>query len=115
MKSEFLYLHHIRERCERVAGCVRAGREAFFADAVYQDAVMRNLEIIGEAAKRVSPELRARLADQPWRQIAGFRDVLIHDYPNLDLERVWLVASRDVPELLRAIEGFLTEQGQVRE
>jgi uncharacterized protein with HEPN domain len=49
----------------------------------------------------------------PWRQITGFRDVLIHDYPNLDLDRVWLVASRDVPELLRAIEGFLKEQERI--
>ena len=113
MKSEYMYLHHIRERCERVAACVQAGREAFFGSVVYQDAVMRNLEIIGEASKRISPELRAQLAAAPWRQIAGLRDVLIHDYPNLDLERVWLVASREVPELLRAIEGFLAEQGQV--
>jgi len=111
VKSELLYLHHIRERCQRVAGCVQAGREAFFGNVVYQDAVMRNLEIIGEAAKRISPEFRARLAALPWRQIAGLRDVLIHDYPNLDLERVWLVASRDVPELQRAIEDFLAEQG----
>lgn len=44
---------------------------------------MRNLEIIGEAAKRISPELRAELAELPWRQISGLRDVLIHDYPNL--------------------------------
>jgi uncharacterized protein with HEPN domain len=62
MKSELLYLHHIRERCERVALCVQAGREAFFGNLVYQDAVMRNLEIIGEAAKRVSPEVRAQLS-----------------------------------------------------
>src|ERR1017187_4413033 len=50
MKSEFLYLHHIRERCQRVVGCVEAGREAFFANLVYQDAVMRNLEIISRQA-----------------------------------------------------------------
>jgi uncharacterized protein with HEPN domain len=79
--------------------CIQAGWEEFFANVVYQDAVMRNLEIIGEAAKRISPELRGKL-DLPWRRIAGLRDALIDDYPNLDLERIWLVASRDVPELL---------------
>jgi uncharacterized protein with HEPN domain len=57
--------------------------------------------------------LRAQLAELPWRQIAGLRDVLIHDYPNLDLERVWLVANRDVPELLRVIEGFLSKSGEI--
>jgi uncharacterized protein with HEPN domain len=113
MKSELLYLHHIRERCQRVGDCVRAGRDEFFSNVVYQDAVMRNLEIMGEAAKRVSPELRTQLAELPWRQIAGLRDVLIHDYPNLDLERVWLVATRDVPELLRVIEGFLSGSGEI--
>ena len=53
------------------------------------------------------------MAALPWRQIAGLRDVPIHDYPDLDLERVWLGASRDVPELLRVIEGFLLERGEM--
>jgi uncharacterized protein with HEPN domain len=91
---------------------VQSGREEFLANLVYQDAVMRNLEIIGEAAKRISPELRGQLK-LPWRQIAGLRDVLINDYPNLDLERIWFVASRDVPVLLREIEDFLGEHGGV--
>jgi len=55
----------------RVGDCTRAGRDAFRSSVVYQDAVMRNLEIIGEAAKRISPELRAQMAELPWRQIAG--------------------------------------------
>jgi 2,4-dienoyl-CoA reductase-like NADH-dependent reductase (Old Yellow Enzyme family) len=70
MKSEFLYLHHIRERCERIAGCVRAGRGTFLGDVVYQDAVLRNLEVIGEAAKRVSAEMRAQLL-HPFRRMAS--------------------------------------------
>lgn len=106
-------MHHIRERCQRVGECIRPGRDEFLSNVVYQDAVMRNLEIIGEAAKRISPEWRAQLAELPWRQIAGFRDVLIHDYPNLDLERFWLVANRDVPDLLRVIKGFLREHGEI--
>jgi uncharacterized protein with HEPN domain len=61
VKSDLLYLHHIRERCGRVRDCVQAGREAFLGNAIYQDAVMRNLEIMGEAAKRISPELREAL------------------------------------------------------
>lgn len=58
MKSDLLYLHHIRERCARVHDCIQPGRDEFLANVIYQDAVMRNLEIIGEAAKRISPELR---------------------------------------------------------
>ena len=76
--------------------------------------MMRNLEIVGEAAKRVSPELRAQMAELPWRQIAGLRHVLIHDYPNLDLERVWLVANGDVPELLRVIESSYVSAARSR-
>lgn len=57
------------------------------------------------------PELRDPL-ELPWRQIAGLRDVLIHDYPNVDLERIWLVASRDVPEL-RVIESYLHGRGEI--
>lgn len=61
MKDERLYLHHMLERCERVAGDIVGGRDLFFTSEQQQDAVIRNLELIGEAAKRVGPELRATL------------------------------------------------------
>lgn len=113
MKSEFLYLHHIRERCERIAGCVRVGRGTFLSEAVYQDAVLRNLEVIGEAAERVSAEMRAQLPGVDWRRIDGLRDVIIHDSPSVELETVWTIASRDVPTLLETLNHFLRERGQL--
>jgi len=72
-----------------------------------QDAVIRNIEVIGEAAKRVSPGLRERLAELDWKRICGMRDVLIHDYIGVDLEEVWNVASTRIPELHAVLEQFL--------
>jgi uncharacterized protein with HEPN domain len=64
-----------------------------------QDAVISSIEMIGEAAKRVSPESRSQLPELDWKRICGMRDVLIHDYIGMDLEEVWSVASTRVPEL----------------
>jgi uncharacterized protein with HEPN domain len=113
VKDERLYLHHMLERCQRVARFIRAGREAFLASEELQDAVIRNIEVIGEAAKRVSPELRSRLAALDWRSICGMRDVLIHDYIGVDIEEVWNVASSRLPELEAVLELFLS--GEVPE
>lgn len=72
-----------------------------------QDAVIRNVEVIGEAAKRVSSETRGCLASLDWKAICGMRDVLIHDYIGVDLEEVWNVASSRIPELQAALKRFL--------
>ena len=71
MKDERLYLHHMLERCERVAGFIASGRDAFFASEQQQDAVIRNLEVIGEAAKHVGPEWRAALPEIAQRLVIG--------------------------------------------
>ena len=109
MKDDRLYLHHMRERCARIARFIAPGREAFMASEQLQDAVIRNVEVIGEAAKRVSPESRGRLPQLDWKAICGMRDVLIHDYIGPDLDEVWNVASSRIPELEAALEQFLTE------
>ena len=107
MKDERLYLHHMLERCERVAGYIVGGRDAFFASEQQQDAVIRNLELIGEAAKRVGPGLRATLPELDWRRICGMRDVLIHGYLGVDIEEVWNVASKHLPEVDQALRRCL--------
>jgi uncharacterized protein with HEPN domain len=67
------------ERCHRIARFVKSGSEEFMESEVLQDAVIRNVEVIGEAAKRVSPVTRSRLPQLDWKAICGMRDVLIHD------------------------------------
>jgi uncharacterized protein with HEPN domain len=95
------------ERCYRITRFIGPGKEAFMTAEELQDAVIRNVEVIGEAAKRVSAEARARLSSLDWKAICGMRDVLIHDYIGVDLDEVWNVASARIPELRATLEQFL--------
>ena len=111
MKDDRLYLHHILERCRRITRFIGPGRAAFMASEELQDAVIRNVEVIGEAAKRVSGEAQGRLASLDWKSICGMRDVLIHDYIGVDLEEVWNVASAPIPEIQAVLDQFLAGEG----
>jgi uncharacterized protein with HEPN domain len=98
---------HIRDALTRVFDYTRDGHGDFLTDPRTQDAVLRKLEIIGEAVKHLSAELRAENNDIPWRQIAGMRDMLIHDYFGVDLELVWNVVERDLPALKLRVDELL--------
>ena len=99
------------ERCHRITRFIGPGRETFMESEELQDAVIRNVEVIGEAAKRVSAAGRCGLSSLDWKAICGMRDVLIHDYIGVDLDEVWNVASTRIPELLAELEQFLAGEG----
>jgi uncharacterized protein with HEPN domain len=108
MKTDEAYLRHILDAAGRIARYTGGGHEEFLRETHWQDATMRQLEIIGEATKRLSIGLRDSVPQVPWRKIAGLRDILIHDYLSVDIEAVWQVAAREVPELAKAVTTILS-------
>ena len=81
--------------------------DRFFQSSLHQDAIIRQLMIIGEAAKKVSPDMRQEHPEVRWKKIAGFRDVLIHGYFDVDLGKVWEIIREDLPELLKTLRAII--------
>lgn len=111
MKKEVtVYLRHVRDCLLRIEGYVAGGRDAFFLDTKTQDAVIRNLEIIGQVVRDIgADDLAARHPHIPWSQIAGARNVLAHQYLGVDLQLVWRIVERDLPPLKGVISKMLDE------
>jgi len=80
-------------------------------DMMVQDAVIRNLEIVGEAIKRIPDELRAQYPSMPWKRMAGLRDVLIHQYEGVDLGQVWRIRDSILPDIRLQIQEIILEIG----
>ncbi len=101
MKDDGLYLRHILEAIQRVLEYTAAGPEAFRQDLRTQDAVIRNLQVIGEATKNVSARMRGAHPEVPWKSMAGMRDRVVHDYFGISLDIVWDVVQNHLPPLAR--------------
>jgi uncharacterized protein with HEPN domain len=111
MKGDHLYLRHILDAILKIEAYISVGRDVFLSTSYWQDAVIRQLEIIGKATKRLSQDLRSRHDEVPWRRIAGLRDVLIHDYMGVDLAAVWEITQGDLPVLKNHIQMISKEMG----
>ena len=99
MKDDQVFLLQILEFIEKIDTYTQNGKEEFMLTPLIQDAVIRNFEIIGEAVKQVSDQIKKDHAEIHWREIAGFRDVLIHKYMGVDLDAVWNAVEIDLPIL----------------
>lgn len=107
MKDVRLYLVHIIECVDKIELFTKDGKEIFLSNILIQDAVYRNFEIIGEAAKHVPDNVRKNIPDIPWRQVAGFRDVLIHQYDGVDPLQVWQVIENNLLDIRKNIQNYM--------
>ena len=105
VKDDLAYIEHILD-------CIRKIKEFttglslkdFSVNELVQDAVIRNIEIIGEASKKISSDTKQIYYEIPWKEIAGIRDNLIHDYLGVDVEVVWRTITEDIPTLGKQIK-----------
>jgi uncharacterized protein with HEPN domain len=105
-----VYLDDILEATARIrAYTVGLSLEELRKDTKTLDAVVRNLEVIGEAAKKVPPEVRRRKPGVEWKKIAGLRDVLIHEYFGIDLDIIWDIVQNKIPLLEHHVQQLLSE------
>ncbi len=105
--SDAIRLADILERLDRIERATRGGKEEFLASEVIQDAVIRNLEVIGEAAKSITAATRRQSSDVPWKDMARFRDMAIHQYGRILGEEVWAIVAKDLPAIRRVLANVI--------
>lgn len=110
-RDETLYLDDIRESCEKVLRFTKGMiYKDFVHDDLHFDAVLRNLEIIGEAVKNISEQTRQNYPDVKWRKIAGFRDIVAHEYFGVNEETIWDIVENEIPNLLEIVKAMLRKK-----
>ena len=107
MKRDQAYLFDIVESAQLAVSYVeQITKEEFLSDIKSQDSVIRRLEIIGEAARRISGQTLKAYPDLPWKEMIGMRNFLIHDYDDVDIHIVWKTAKKDLPDLIDQMKNI---------
>lgn len=110
MKDDRVYLRHILDCIRRIEENVAEGRDCFLESHTLQDAVLRNLQTMAESTQRISDDLKATHPEVEWHRVAAFRNVLVHDYLGIDVEKIWEITQRDVAQLKQAVLTMLEER-----
>jgi uncharacterized protein with HEPN domain len=110
-EADRVLLAHMRDCLDRILEYTNAERFRFDASRLVQDAVIRNLQTLAESSQRLSSEIRSTEPQIPWRELAGFRNVIVHGYLGVDLGAVWLVVEQDLPALAEAVNRMATRLG----
>lgn len=104
-------LAHMRECLDRIDEYTGSERARFMASRMVQDAVVRNLQTLTESSQRLSAESKALAPSIPWRELSGFRNVVVHGYLGLDADIIWSVVERELPALRAAVDRLLALNG----
>ena len=110
-EADRVLLAHRRDCLARIHEYTHAERSRFDASGLVQDAVIRNLQTLAESSQRLSSEIKGAEPQIPWRELAGFRNVIVHGYLGIDLAAIWLVVEQDLPALTEAVDRMAKHLG----
>lgn len=106
MKHDDVYINHILEAASEINDFINGlDRNSFINNKMARAATIRQIQIIGEAAKKISDVTKSKYPNVPWKDIAGMRDKVVHDYFGVDYEAVWQTATVDIPALVKVLKG----------
>ena len=106
-KSDEVYLRHILECLNRIQEYTAGSKKTFLADHKTQDAVLRNLQVMAESTQKISGEIKNAHSELPWKKLGGFRNILVHNYLGINIERIWKIVEEEVPSLRSKISKIL--------
>jgi uncharacterized protein with HEPN domain len=105
------YVQHILRCIQVIEEWIVGGRDEFMGNEQLNTAVIRKLHELAESVQRLHPAYGDRYPDLPWTGVISFRNVVVHDYMGLNLEKVWLIATEDLPQLKPYIDGIARDLG----